>query len=61
MNQVQRDIVRKKRVLDYAEACGNVNKACRHFGVTRFNFYLWRNIVGCRFIERNREQCSLEP
>ena len=23
------DIARKKRVLDCAEACGNVNKACR--------------------------------
>ena len=35
MNQGQKDIARKKRVLDYAEACGNVNKACRHFGVSR--------------------------
>ena len=43
MNQGQKDIVKKKRVLDYAEACGNVNKTCRHFGVTRSNFYLWRN------------------
>ena len=43
MNQGQKDIVRKKLVLDYAEADGNVNKTCRHFGVTRSNFYLWRN------------------
>ena len=43
MNQDQKDIARKKRVLDYAEACRNVNRACRHFGVTRSNFYLWRN------------------
>ena len=43
MNQGLKDIIRKKRVLDYAVACGNVNKTCRHFGVTRSNFYLWRN------------------
>jgi transposase len=43
MNHGQKDIARKKRILNYAEACGNVNKACRHFGVTWSNFYLWRN------------------
>ena len=31
----QKDVVRKKRVLDYEEVFENVNKACRHFGVTR--------------------------
>ena len=43
MNWGQKYIARKKRVLRYAEACGIVNKACRHFVVTRSNFYLWRN------------------
>lgn len=46
MNQGQKDIARKKRVLDDAEVCLNVNKACRHFGLTRSNFYLWRNAFG---------------
>ena len=35
MKQGQKDIARKKRGLDCAEACGNVNQACRHFGVSR--------------------------
>jgi len=35
-------VLRKKRVLEYAEACGNVLKTCRHFGVSRSNFYIWR-------------------
>jgi transposase-like protein len=42
MNLEQKEILRKKRVLEYAEACGNVLKTCRHFGVSRSNFYIWR-------------------
>lgn len=42
MNGDQKEILRRKRILDFAENCGNVNKACRHFGVSRSNFYLWR-------------------
>lgn len=42
MNADQKEILRRKRILDFAENCGNVNKACRHFGVSRSNFYLWR-------------------
>lgn len=42
MNADQKEILRKRRILDYAEACQNVNKACRYFGVSRSNFYLWR-------------------
>ena len=42
MKLEQKEILRKKRVLEYAEACGNVLKTCRHFGVSRSNFYIWR-------------------
>ena len=42
MRPEQKDVLRKKRVLEYAEATGNVLKTCRHFGVSRSNFYLWR-------------------
>ncbi|MCP4907937.1 MAG: transposase [bacterium] len=42
MTNDQREIHRKKRVLEYAERIGNINKACRYFGVARSTFYLWR-------------------
>lgn len=31
MKLEEKGILRKKRVLEYAEACGNVLKTCRHF------------------------------
>ena len=43
MTHDQREIHRKKRVLEYAERIGNINKACRYFGVARSSFYEWRN------------------
>jgi dipeptidyl aminopeptidase/acylaminoacyl peptidase len=42
MTHEQREIHRKKRVLEHAERIGNVNKTCRYFGVARSTFYLWR-------------------
>ena len=42
MTHDQREIRRKKRVLEYAERIGNINKACRYFGVSRSSFYEWR-------------------
>ncbi|MCP4900608.1 MAG: transposase, partial [bacterium] len=42
MTNEQREIHRKKRVLEHAERIGNVNKTCRYFGVARSTFYLWR-------------------
>jgi transposase InsO family protein len=42
MNADQKEILRKRRILEHAEACRNVNKACLYFGVSRSNFYLWR-------------------
>ena len=42
MKLEQKEILRKKRILEYAEAWGNVVRACRHFGVSRSNFYIWR-------------------
>ncbi len=43
MTRDQREIHRKKRVLEYAERIGNINKACRYFGVSRSSFYEWRD------------------
>jgi len=42
MTNEQREIHRKKRVLEHAERIGNVNKICRYFGVARSTSYLWR-------------------
>jgi transposase-like protein len=42
MTHDQREIHRKKRVLEYAERVGNINKTCRYFGVAKSIFYLWR-------------------
>ena len=42
MTHDQREIHRKKRILEYAERVGNINKTCRYFGVARSTFYLWR-------------------
>jgi len=33
---------REKKVLDYAEECGNVSFACRKYGVSRDSFYRWK-------------------
>ena len=43
MTHDQREIHRKKRILEYAERVGNINKTCRTFGVARSTFYLWRD------------------
>ncbi len=43
MTEEQREIRRKKRVLEYAEKIGNNNTACRRFGIARSTFYLWRD------------------
>jgi len=42
MNNDQRDIHRKLRILQYAEKIGHVAKACRYFGIGRSSFYRWR-------------------
>ena len=43
MTHDQREIHRKKRILEYAERVGNINKTCRYFGVARSTFYLRRD------------------
>ena len=43
MTEGQREIRRKKRVLEYAEKLGNINRTCRRFGIARSTFYLWRD------------------
>ena len=42
MNNDQREIQRKLRILRYAEKTGHVAKTCRYFGIGRPRFYRWR-------------------
>ena len=42
MTKAQRDILRKKRVLEHAERIGNIRKTSRYFGVSRSGFYRWK-------------------
>ena len=44
MNQAQRDIKRKLRVLNHVKETGNVIKTCRYFGVSRAIFYRWKTV-----------------
>jgi len=42
MNNDQREIRRKLRILDHAGRTGDVSKTCRYFGIGRASFYRWR-------------------
>ena len=43
MTSDQREIRRKLRILEHAEATGKVSKTCRYFGIGRASFYRWRH------------------
>jgi hypothetical protein len=42
MNQAERDIQRKLRILKHAEETGHIARTCRYFGVGRASFYRWK-------------------
>ena len=44
MNQNQRDIQCKLRILKHAEDNGHVARTCRYFGVARASFYRWKSL-----------------
>jgi hypothetical protein len=43
VTEIQREIKRKKGVIEYAEKDGNIKTACRRFGIARSTSYLWRD------------------
>jgi transposase InsO family protein len=43
MTADEREIRRKRRILDHAVQSRNIAKTCRYFGVPRSLFYVWRN------------------
>ncbi len=44
MNQKERDIQRKLRILKHAEDNGHAARTCRYFGVARARFYRWKSL-----------------
>ncbi len=44
MKANDREVRRKKQILDHAVENGNVAKTCRYFGIPRSSFYRWRNV-----------------
>ncbi len=59
MTNDQREIHRKKRIPEYAERIGNINKTCRYFGVARSTFYLWRERYWALRYPRYRDDYDL--
>jgi hypothetical protein len=41
MNEEQRLVQKRLRVLEHAKITGNVRKTCRYFGIARSSFYRW--------------------
>ena len=42
MDDGQREIRKKRWILEHARKTGNSIKTCRYFGVSRSTFYLWK-------------------
>jgi transposase-like protein len=42
MDRAAKEVERRKRILDHANATENVAKTCRYFGIARTSFYRWR-------------------
>ena len=42
MNEEQRLVQKRLRVLEHAQKIGNVRKTCRYFGIGRSSFYRWK-------------------
>jgi len=43
MNEEQRLVQKRLRVLEHAQKTGNVRKTCRYFGIGRSSFYRWKS------------------
>lgn len=43
MNEEQRMVQKRLRVLEHAQKTGNVYKTCRYFGIARSSFYRWKS------------------
>ena len=66
MDKIQKEIMRKRRVLDDAEKTRNINKTCRYFGAARPTLYLWRQAFRergetARYKDHGRRSAGLGP
>ena len=63
MHNAQRDIRRKKQVLEHAARVGNVRKTCRYFGIARSGFYVWKKAYETHGDESliNQKPCPRSP
>ena len=43
MNEEQRLVQERLRVLEHAQKTGNLRKTCRYFGIGRSSFYRWKS------------------
>ncbi|MFC1702238.1 helix-turn-helix domain-containing protein [Pseudomonadota bacterium] len=43
MNEEQRLVRKRLRVLEHAQKTGNVRKTCRYFGIGRSSFHRWKS------------------
>ena len=43
MNEEQRLVQKRLRVLEHVQKTGNVRKTCRYFGIGRSSFYRWKS------------------
>ena len=58
MTAKEREIRRKRRILDHAVKSGNIAKTCRYFGVPRSLFYVWRTAKALNQGHRTGLSCS---
>ena len=55
MNEEQRLVQKRLRVLEHAQKIGNVRKTCRYFGIARSSFYRWKRAFDRDGESRNAE------
>ena len=55
MNEEQRLVQKRLRVLEHAQKIGNVRKTCRYFGIGRSSFYRWKRAFDREGESRNAE------
>lgn len=63
ITKAQRDILRKRWVLEHAERIGNIRRTCRYFGVARSASYLQKQAYETYGDEGllNKEPCPVIP
>ena len=63
MIKFRREVQQKLRILRFADACGDVVKTCRYFGIGRASFYRWKSAYERRGEAglENRSSAPLNP